>query len=140
MCAIAILSGSMIYASRVVGNIYGDDFFTTYYPLYQAISLGEESFFSSGFGGGVEFGLPLVFKIISLILPDESQAAIMVFISFFCLFLFYVWIEKFFVKEINSKYISLSIASAFLFLVFSYDSVSKASNIYSICFILCFLL
>lgn len=114
---LGFLSGVAIYSSRLVGNIYGDDVANEYYPLYQKMLNGGDVF-DSGFGGDIEFGLPLYFKIISFFLPHLDENGIIFCISALCCLLFYIWIELYFFKEVEIKNKSLLIASIIIFFGF----------------------
>jgi hypothetical protein len=114
---LGLLSGVAIYSSRLVGNIYGDDVANEYYPLYQEMVNGG-NVFDSGFGGNIEFGLPLYFKLLGFLLPHLDENAVMFSVSALCSVLFYIWIETYFFKEIEIKNKSLFIASIVLFFGF----------------------
>lgn len=109
---IMVISGAMIFSSRELGVVTGDDFYNQYYPLYLNILNGGHVF-TNEFGGGVEVGLAFFFKVISISgIRDPSY--VLFCISFFTLFLFYLWLELFAFENIeNSK--TLLIASTFAF-------------------------
>lgn len=113
ICIIAIITGSLIYSSRILGFVSGDDFFNQYYPLYQSIG-NPQMADTQTFGGGLEIGLYVFFYIIKNIYSG-GQEYVLFCITFFCLALFYIWIEKFFVKTIEPSKRSLCIASAIAF-------------------------
>lgn len=114
---LGLLSGVAIYSSRLVGNIYGDDVANEYYPLYQDMVNGGD-IFDSGFGGDIEFGLPLYFKLLGLIFPHLDENGVIFCVSLLCCLLFYIWIEYYFFKEIEIKNKSLLIASIMVFFGF----------------------
>lgn len=114
-----IASGAAIYASRFVHplGLIGDDFYSEYYPLFQSVSHGE-GVFSSGFGGGAEFGLAVIYKIISIFLPGADYWQLLFITSFFCAIIYYVWLERFILSRLEGKDLTLCLASAFLFFGF----------------------
>lgn len=114
---LGLLSGVTIYSSRLVGNIYGDDVANVYYPLYQDMLIGGD-FFDSGFGGGVEFGLPLYFKLLGFFFPHLNENGVIFAVSSLCSLLFYIWVEGYLLKEIKIKNKSLFIASIIVFFGF----------------------
>lgn len=114
---LGFLSGVAIYSSRLVGNIYGDDVANEYYPLYQEMVNGGDVF-DSGFGGNIEFGLPLYFKMLGFLMPHLDENAVIFSVSALCCLLFYIWIETYFFKEIEIKNKSLFIASIIVFFGF----------------------
>lgn len=113
----AFVSGCLIYSSRVVGNVYGDDFANEYYPLYENLYKGH-GIFDSEFGGGVEIGLSIYFKILTLILPHLSPSIVMFSVSMLCAVLLYIWIEVFFFKENIVENKTLLLASVLAFFGF----------------------
>ncbi|MBS0876913.1 MULTISPECIES: EpsG family protein [unclassified Tatumella] len=114
LTVLAFFSGAVIYSSRVVGNIYGDDFANEYYPLYNGIYKGE-GILDGDFGGGVEIGLSSYFKLLSIILPHLSESGVMLSVSLLCTMLFYFWIEFFLFKDYKLKNETLFLASVLLF-------------------------
>lgn len=116
---VAIISGTAIYASRFVHPVElgGDDFSNQYYPMFQSLVTGD-GIFSSRFGGGIEFGLAAIYKIIALLVPNAKYWQIFFVISFLCVFLYYIWLEKFIFVRLKKNEISLCLASALLFFGF----------------------
>jgi undecaprenyl-phosphate galactose phosphotransferase len=116
---LALISGVAIYASRFVHPVElgGDDFSNQYYPLFKSLSSGA-SIFSSQFGGGVEFGLAAIYKVIGFFNPTATYWEIFFIVSFLCVFLYYIWFERFIVSRLSGRDITLCLASALLFLVF----------------------
>lgn len=109
---VAIFNGAFIVASRNYG--YGspiDDFYNIYYPVYDYVKNGGSIFYSD-FSGGIEFILPLYFKLLSFIYSSNAQVYVLASVSFFCYFLFYLWIEFYGLEKIDSRKQSLCIASA----------------------------
>ncbi|WP_164880242.1 hypothetical protein, partial [Klebsiella michiganensis] len=82
---LALISGVAIYASRFVHPVElgGDDFSNQYYPLFKSLSSGA-SIFSSQFGGGVEFGLAAIYKVIGFFNPTATYWEIFFIVSFLC--------------------------------------------------------
>lgn len=115
----AIVAGVTIYSSRFVHPVElgGDDFSNQYQPLFEYLANGG-SIWDSKFGGGVEFGLPLIYKLISYINPKATPYELFFTVSFICCVSFYFWIELFFIKDVPTKYKSLCIASFLLFFGF----------------------
>ncbi|HHP5601965.1 TPA: EpsG family protein [Klebsiella pneumoniae] len=109
---IAIFNGAFIVASR--NYIYGspiDDFYNIYYPVYEYVRSGGTIFYTD-FSGGIEFILPLYFKVLSLIYSSSAQVYVLASVSFLCYFLFYLWLEFYGMEKIDSTKQSLCIASA----------------------------
>ncbi|HBM3174942.1 hypothetical protein CDA56_10315 [Klebsiella michiganensis] len=116
---LALISGVAIYASRFVHPVElgGDDFSNQYYPLFKSLSSGA-SIFSSQFGGGVEFGLAAIYKVIGFFNPTATYWEIFFIVSFLCVFLYYIWFERFIVSRLSGRDITLCLASALLFFGF----------------------
>lgn len=116
LCMLIIVSGATIYSSRVLGFSYGDDFYYVYLPVYDSIKNGGPVF-GAYYSSGIEFILPVCFKIITLFDIGLDNNTLL-FISIFSIsILFYIWLEVFFIKEFT-EHRSLIIASAFMFFNF----------------------
>lgn len=119
--SLIIISGSTIYASRMVGLSLGDDFYYVYMPVYHAIQSGQPVF-NGYYSSGVEFLLPVLFKVISFFDVNVFSSSltysnlIFTFTSLFS-FLFYIWLERFVLPHVPSHK-TLCLASALLFLNF----------------------
>lgn len=109
----AILCMSIISASIQVGYGHGDDYYNVYIPAYELIKHGESIF--SFFSGGVEFGLPLFFYLLNKVFPDVNYIQLSGIITFIYASLFIIWIERFFLKNIDDKYKGVAIASLLIF-------------------------
>lgn len=116
---LALISGTAIYASRFVHPVElgGDDFSNQYYPLFKSLSSGD-SIFSSKFGGGIEFGLAAIYKIIGFFNPTATYWQLFFIVSFLCIFLYYLWFERFIVPQLSGRDITLCLASMLLFFGF----------------------
>ncbi|HGE8491885.1 TPA: EpsG family protein [Serratia marcescens] len=115
---IAIISGSFIAASRNTLMVLGDDFNVNYY-VYQLMQHGESIFYHD-FSGGIEFILPLYFKIIGSVFNIENPVYIFFSVTALCLTLFYIWLEKYALKNIDADKRALCVAASLgLFVLFS---------------------
>ncbi|MCW1874110.1 EpsG family protein [Erwinia sp. INIA-01] len=109
----AIICMSVIAASIQVGYGHGDDYYNVYIPVYESIGKGGSIF--SFFSGGVEFGLPLFFYIINKFFPDANYIQLSGIITFIYSFIFILWVERFFLKNIEDKYKGIALAALLLF-------------------------
>ncbi|WP_185741771.1 EpsG family protein [Serratia marcescens] len=115
---IAIISGSFIAASRNTLMVLGDDFNVNYY-VYQLMQHGDSVFYHD-FSGGIEFILPLYFKIIGFVFGIENPVYIFFAVTALCLTLFYIWLEKYGLKNIEVDKRALCVAASLgLFVLFS---------------------
>ncbi|EMH4162840.1 EpsG family protein [Pluralibacter gergoviae] len=109
----SFITGSKFYAS---GNI-GDDFGGLYYKLFIWLWQGETIFFKD-FSGGVEFFLPLYFKIIQLAFGFIKPQFLLAAVCFPVLLMFYIWLEIFGVRKIPDAYKGICIATSISLLAF----------------------
>lgn len=115
---IAIISGAFISSSRNALMVLGDDF-NINYSVYQLMQNGGSIFYHE-FSGGIEFILPLFFKIIGFVFNIENPVYIFFSVTVLCLTLFYIWLEKFGLKDIDSDKKALCVAASLgLFVLFS---------------------
>ncbi|EMM0379271.1 EpsG family protein [Pluralibacter gergoviae] len=115
--SIIIYSMAVVCASRSIYMARGDDFLGVYLPLYQYLTHGGSVFYED-FSGGVEFILPLLFKVMIMIGVSKKVTILTTFLMLLLL-LFYIWIELFFKKSYKNNDKSLVIASIFGFLFFA---------------------
>lgn len=131
-----IFTIAVVCASRSIYMARNDDFLGVYLPLFQYISHGGGMFYSD-FSGGVEFFLPLLFKILFLVGVSGKVGIIFSFV-FIVLFLFYIWIELFLknIYKVTDK--TIVIASILGFVFFAVLS-QQMRQVLSTVFILYFL-
>ncbi|HBT7784053.1 TPA: EpsG family protein [Klebsiella pneumoniae] len=115
---IAIFCCTFIISSRnFESGLQQDDFANIYYLVYNRMQNGDSIFYDQ-FSGGVEFFLPLYFKIIGYIFDIQNPVYIMASVSGLCLLLFYVWLERYGLEGIERSKKSLCVASSLGLLVF----------------------
>lgn len=114
---VAIISGAFIVASRNTLAVSGDDF-SINYTVYKLMQNGASIFYSD-FSGGIEFILPLYFKIIGSVFNIENPVYIFFSVTVLCLTLFYIWLEKYGLKGVDYDKRALCVsASLGLFVLF----------------------
>lgn len=116
-----IVSGALMFASRATGLSLGDDFYHVYLPVINSLEMGS-SVFQPYYSSGVEFILPIIFKTILSIYSvffnnNPSEPDLLFIFTFSIAALYYVWMERFFLKNIEGNK-SLCLAMGFLFLNF----------------------
>ena len=111
-----IFSSSVIVGSRTFNiGASNDDFSNYYFPRYIDISYGS-TIFDPAFAGGLEFLLPLLFKMISSLSGGSQSAPLLLFLNvFISQTILYCWLEKFGLKNISQDKKSLCIAFTFIF-------------------------
>ena len=111
---IALVSGSLIAASRMSLRSLSDDF-GHYYDSYLSILHGGTIFqYASGF----EFFISLYFKLMILVSGELHPSSILFFVALLNSFLFYLWLEKFGLEKVDSNVKSLCVAASLTFYMF----------------------
>jgi hypothetical protein len=135
---IAIVSGAFIASSRNALVVLGDDF-NINYSVYQLMQDGGSIFYHE-FSGGIEFILPLYFKIIGFLFDIENPVYVFFSVTVLCLTLFYIWLEMYGLKGIDSDKKALCVAASLgLFVLFSSTQlmrqmISTAFVLYAVSF------
>ncbi|TDQ24896.1 EpsG-like putative glucosyltransferase [Raoultella sp. BIGb0149] len=115
---IAIFCCSFIIASRnFETGLQQDDFANIYYLVFKRMQNGDSVFYDQ-FSGGIEFFLPLYFKIIGYVFDVENPVYVMAYVAGLCLLLFYIWLEKYGLEGVEKSKRSLCVASSLGLLVF----------------------
>ncbi len=144
-----VLSGTVYIASRDYSSATGDDITNVYYPAYKAIFYGSD--YLTAFGGGFEFVLSSLFKLLAIAFdkPVDKDIFTMTFV-FLPYIIYYIWLEKFGLEYIHKDkknlctaaslgimgLLTLSIqlrqglATPILLLAISYYSRSKIKSIF----------
>lgn len=113
LAAISILGACFTFSSRnYVSGTINDDFANVYLPAFYDVSKGGSIFYEQ-FSGGVEFFITAYFKLISFFFEVSRPNVIMFFTLFLVLVLFYIWIECFVLKNLDSNKRSLCLATCF---------------------------
>ena len=132
---ILLFSLALQISSRQIFSNTADDFSNVYTVVYDNIVNKNRSPFSDFFTGGIEFGVPVLFKLLSMLFGRQNFQELMFFIVFINCFVFYLWLEYFAKKNVQSFDISFFIAvSIFVF------SVAVTSQLIRQSFSTCFLL
>lgn len=114
---IAVYSSLYIFASRnIVSGSVKDDFENLYFPVYNMMENGGSIFYYQ-FTSGLEFLLPLYFKIIYNIFGITNPVNVLVAVSALCIVPFYIWLEKHGLRGVDEDKKSLCIASSLGLLV-----------------------
>lgn len=100
LVVISLFSFFIIYASRDFAAELREDL-SIYYLVYEGLKF-EFSKFISFFGGGIEVGWPVLFKIISLFYDIDQPEQLSIINSAICIFLLFIWLEYYLFKD--SKY------------------------------------
>ncbi|MEH0869087.1 EpsG family protein [Serratia liquefaciens] len=135
---IAIISGAFIVSSRNTLMVIGDDF-NINYAVYQLMQNGGSIFYHE-FSGGIEFILPLFFKLIGYFFNIENPVYVFFSVTVLCLTLFYIWLEKYGLKYIDLDKKALCVAASLgLFVLFSSTQlmrqmISTAFVLYAVSF------
>ncbi len=96
---IALLYGSRLYFNTAPS--YDDDFsryYQNYLDVYDSIPRAMLAW-----NKGYEIGLPVFYKMLSLILPKLTPQYVLFFTAFSVALLFYVWLEKYGVKYVKQE-------------------------------------
>lgn len=110
-----LISASEMYASRVIGATFSDDFYYTYLPVINSLKSGQ-AIFQDYYAGGLEFGIVILFKLFVMLgLSNQEMLFMMVF---GCSFFSYIWLEIFVVEEVETQNKSLFVSCFLLFFVF----------------------
>ncbi|WP_174507955.1 EpsG family protein [Klebsiella oxytoca] len=131
---VCLVSASLMNASRFVGYDAADDFYNIYYPVFEKISNGG-GVFDTNFSGGVEFGLPLYFKIVYLLFGRVSPNELLIALVFSMSILYYFYLEKFLLPNIDAEKRSLCLGFAFLFINY-FDQTQLVRQMFATVFIL----
>lgn len=144
-----VLSGTVYIASRDYNSATGDDITYVYYPAYRAIFYGSDYF--TAFGGGFEFVLSSLLKLLAISFDKPVDKDIFTTIFVFLPYLiYYIWLEKFGLEYVHKDkknlctsaslgimgLLTLSIqlrqglATPILLLAISYYSRSKIKSIF----------
>lgn len=120
LISIIILYSSMfIFASRnIASGSIKDDFANIYFPVFNMLTHGSTIFYYQ-FTNGIEFLLPLYFKVIYNFFGISQPVPIMASVTALCLGFFYIWLEKYGLKNISEDKRSLCVASSLALLVFA---------------------
>ncbi|ASI59950.1 hypothetical protein CA952_04280 [Raoultella ornithinolytica] len=118
---VAVLAGSAIYSSRVIGFSTADDFYNTYLPTYSIIAHGGDVF-APYYTGGIEFGLPVYFKLFSPLVTNGDYYIFFYIITAINFFAFYLWVEVYLFKKVVFEKKSLCAACALCFFILSVQS------------------
>ncbi|HHT0120132.1 EpsG family protein [Raoultella ornithinolytica] len=114
---VAIYSSLYIFASRnIVSGSVKDDFANLYYPVYNIVADGGSVFYYQ-FTSGIEFLLPLYFKILYNFFGIKDPVTVLVAVSALCIVPFYIWIEKYGLRDVDENKKSLCVASSLGLLV-----------------------
>lgn len=98
-----IVAMATITASRKFGISESDDFSRSYYPVFVSIANGDlNSLFSYGKGGS-EFGIPVLWYLISIFRPQASSTELIFWTSFISAGIFWVWLEVYGVQKFENK-------------------------------------
>ncbi|HIE9075545.1 TPA: EpsG family protein [Klebsiella variicola subsp. variicola] len=112
LALIAVYSSLYIFASRnIVSGSVKDDFENLYFPVYNIMASGGSIFYYQ-FTSGVEFLLPLYFKILYNVFGIVDPVDVLVAVSALCIVPFYIWLEKYGLQGIDEDKKSLCIASS----------------------------
>lgn len=115
---IAIFCCSFIIASRnFETGMQQDDFANIYYLVFKRMQSGDSIFYEQ-FSGGIEFFLPLYFKLIGYVFDVQNPVYVMAYVAGLCLVLFYIWLEKYGLESVEKNKRSLCVASSLGLLVF----------------------
>ncbi|BEO60508.1 hypothetical protein SMQE30_09310 [Serratia marcescens] len=120
LISIIILYSSMfVFASRnIASGSIRDDFANIYFPVFNMLTHGSTIFYYQ-FTNGIEFFLPLYFKILYNVFGISQPVPIMAAVTALCLGMFYIWLEKYGLKSISEDKRSLCVASSLALLVFA---------------------
>ncbi|RDU59726.1 EpsG family protein [Helicobacter marmotae] len=130
-----ILSGSIIYASRVYFHWEGDDFIR-YFQAYSLLA-------REGFGHiniyGLEAGLPLFYMALVGLFGELSPAGVLFWTILFPSVLFLVWLEQYAMKHLDNANKALCVFFTFLFFDFyipteyTRQCISSIFILYALC-------
>ncbi|MBP1128771.1 hypothetical protein JOE25_000314 [Serratia sp. PL17] len=120
LISIIILYSSMfVFASRnIASGSIKDDFANIYFPVFNMLTHGSTIFYYQ-FTNGIEFLLPLYFKVIYNVFGISQPVPIMAAVTALCLGVFYIWLEKYGLRNISEDKRSLCVASSLALLVFA---------------------
>ncbi|MFS6931855.1 EpsG family protein [Klebsiella oxytoca] len=114
---IAVYSSLYIFASRnIVSGSVKDDFENLYFPVYNMMANGGSIFYYQ-FTSGLEFLLPLYFKILYNVFGIVEPVNVLVAVSGLCIIPFYIWLETYGLRGVDEDKKSLCIASSLGLLV-----------------------
>lgn len=111
---IAIVNACIVFSSRAYLQSISDDF-SHYYESYLSLTNGGSI---AQYAGGIEFLISFYFKILIFIFGNMSVPHIFFCVSFFCSIVFYIWVEKFGLKNIDDYKKSLCVASCLAFFMY----------------------
>jgi EpsG family len=145
---VASVAISIIAASRIIDLDDANDVIV-YYGVYLKLVDNDWSAFAH-FAGGIEFALPLLMWLLSLLLPVLTISGLMFAFSLICMLLFVAWIEYSFIasKKINitellgismlmvNVYFSTQLTRQFFALIILLFAISATTRVYKILFLL----
>ncbi|HGF5711689.1 TPA: EpsG family protein [Klebsiella pneumoniae] len=119
IASIAIFSCIFMVSSRnyMSGSIK-DDFQNIYFPVYQRMAAGQSIFYDQ-FSNGLEFLLPLYFKITHYLFNLTHPQDVMASVTALCLIPFYIWLEKYGMENVSDSKKSLCVASSLGLMVYA---------------------
>ncbi|PAF54253.1 hypothetical protein BKH42_01760 [Helicobacter sp. 13S00482-2] len=119
-----VISGSLIWASRVYFDNNGDDFLR-YYDTYKDIFVGHYSALFS-YGGGFEVGFPLFYLLLDIIFGHLNINEILFFSILVPSLLMAIWALKYGISSLGISQRALCLF--FIFLFFSFYAPSEWSR------------
>ena len=135
LVAIFILGIAIQISSRQLFVSSSDDFSNVYIVVYNNIVNKNMSPFYGFFSGGIEFGLPLLFKFFSYIFGKQTYQELMLCLVILNCVIFYYWLEFFAKEKVSKENLSFFIAIA-LFIFSSNVTSQLIRQSYSTCFLL----
>ncbi len=128
---IAVIYGSKVYFNTATDF---DDDFSRYYQNYLDIYDGIENAMFA-WGGGFEIGLPLFYKILSLIFPRLLPQSVLFLTALSVGLLFYIWLEVYAIKLFKPYQRAALVAFAMFIDVFM-ESIGLTRQCFSSVFLL----
>ncbi|HBR1047236.1 TPA: EpsG family protein [Klebsiella pneumoniae] len=129
---ISLLGLAFVVTSRNIYTADGSDF-DMYYTVYQNISNGS-TIFVNEFSSGIEFFLPLIFKILSFFSTNITEEQLLFIMMFSQLALIYIWLECYGTQGLRHSEKTLCIVSTIGILsAFSFSQVLRQSIATIIC-------